>query len=110
MRVAGSVCFSLAATCSNVYCCAVKKPDTACTANSVAKTMDDGRSTIDELFERIRMRAAAGEDGSEKLARIGAFGLRELLRRAGCDDAASFFAAFRPQVDDVVCRFEHTEV
>ena len=36
--------------------------------------------------------------------------LRDLLGRAGRDDAAAVFAAFRPEIDDPVGGLDHVEV
>ena len=56
------------------------------------------------------MRAALGQHGPKVLTGIGRFNLGHLLRRAGRHDNAAVFAAFGPQVDQIVRCLDDIEV
>ena len=60
--------------------------------------------------QRVRVRAALGEDGPQVPPGVRRLDLRDLLRRAGGDDRPAVFPAFRAEVDDVVGRLDDVEV
>src|SRR5512138_2990790 len=74
------------------------------------RTIRTSRTIRTFLPARVRMAAAGRQDLLERLTRIRLFYLRNLLRCAGRDYLPARVAAFRTQIDQVICGLDHVEV